>query len=138
MASLRVALGHRFRVTALVGSASLLAAAPAAYAAARVAGKAEILAAFDIVPFLLAAYAVKILSDFMSTALAAAEKDVHYALFNIAGLGLGVTGCLLAIPVLGIRGAALAALVSSLILLVLRLASWRRMEAQASGAQVPA
>ncbi len=138
MASLRVALGHRFRVTALVGSASLLAAAPAAYAAARVAGKAEILAAFDIVPFLLAAYAVKILSDFMSAALAAAEKDVHYALFNIAGLGLGVTGCLLAIPVLGIRGAALAALVSSLILLVLRLTSWRRMEAQTSGAQVPA
>ena len=74
----------------------------------------------------------------LGAALAAAEKDVHYALFNIAGLGLGVTGCLLAIPVLGIRGAALAALVSSLILLVLRLASWRRMEAQTSGAQVPA
>lgn len=135
IAGLRDALGPRFRTTALVGFGALLAAAPATYAAALISGKAEILAAFDIVPLLLAAYAVKMLSDFMSTALAAAERDRHYALFNIAGLGLSVAGCLAAIPVMGLHGAALAALLSSLILLVLRLASWRRMEARALAGQ---
>lgn len=131
IARLRDALRPRLQTTALVGFAALLAAAPATYVAARISGKAEILAAFDIVPLLIAAYAVKMLSDFMSAALAAAEKDGYYALFNIAGLGLGVAGCLAAIPVMGIHGAALAALLSSLTLLVLRLASWRRMEARA-------
>lgn len=135
IAGLREVLGSRFRTTALVGFGALLAAAPATWAAARISGKAEILAAFEIVPLLLAAYAVKMLSDFMSTALAAAERDRHYALFNIIGLVLSVAGCLVAIPVLGIMGAAVAALGSALILLALRIASWKRMEVRALGAK---
>ena len=132
---LRVALRTRFRSTAMLTAVALTAAAPATYAAALVSGKAEIIAAFDVVPVLLAAYGVKMLSDFMSTALAAAEKDVHYALFNMAGLVLTVIGCLVAIPVMGIRGAAVAVLMSAMILLLLRIGSWRRMEALALSGQ---
>ena len=131
IAGLRDALRTRFRSTAILTAISLTAAAPATYAAALVSGKAEIIAAFGVVPVLLAAYGVKMLSDFMSTALAAAEKDMHYAVFNMAGLILTVAGCLVAIPVMGILGAAVAALVSAMILLLLRIASWRRMEAKA-------
>lgn len=130
-AGLRDALRSRFRTTALTAAAALTIAAPATYVAAKISGKAEILAAFDVVPILLAAYGVKMLSDFMSTALAAAEKDVHYALFNMAGLLLTVFGCLVTIPVMGIRGAAVSALGASLTLLALRLFSWRRMERKA-------
>lgn len=132
---LREALGTRFRRTAFLTAGALTAAAPATYFAAFISGKAEIIAAFNIVPVLLAAYGVKMLSDFMSTALAAAEKDMHYALFNMAGLALTVIGCLAFIPALGILGAAVAALASAIILLALRLASWRRMEAGAFASQ---
>ena len=131
IAGLRDALRTRFRSTAILTAICLTAAAPATYAAARVSGKAEIIAAFGVVPVLLAAYGMKMLSDFMSTALAAAEKDMHYAVFNMAGLVLTVAGCLIAIPVMGILGAAVAALVSAIILLFLRIGSWRRMEARA-------
>lgn len=130
-AGLRDALRARFRSTAILTAIALTAAAPATYAAALVSGKAEIIAAFDVVPVLLAAYSVKMMSDFMSTALAAAEKDMHYAVFNVSGLVLTVTGCLVAIPVMGILGAAIAALVSAMIVLLLRIRSWRRMEAEA-------
>ena len=132
---LRDVLRTRFRSTAILTAVGLTAAAPATYAAALVSGKAEIIAAFGVVPVLLAAYGVKMLSDFMSTALAAAEKDMHYALFNMVGLVLTVTGCLVAIPVMGILGAAIAALISAMILLLLRIGSWRRMEAEALSGQ---
>ncbi len=132
---LRDVLRTRFRSTAILTAVGLTAAAPATYAAALVSGKAEIIAAFGVVPVLLAAYGVKMLSDFMSTALAAAEKDMHYALFNMVGLVVTVTGCLVAIPVMGILGAAIAALISAMILLLLRIGSWRRMEAEALSGQ---
>ena len=136
IAGLRVALRTRFRSTAMLTAVALTAAAPATYAAALVSGKSEIIAAFGVVPVLLAAYGVKMLSDFMSTALAAAEKDMHYALFNMAGLFITVAGCLVAIPVMGILGAAVAVLMSAMILLALRIGSWRRMEAQALSEKV--
>ncbi|WP_219894429.1 lipopolysaccharide biosynthesis protein [Aquisediminimonas profunda] len=131
VAGLRDALGTRFRTTALVGLGGLIAAAPATWIAARISGKPEILEAFGLVPLLLAAYAFKLLSDFMNLAFAASERDGHYAVFNIAGLILGVAGCLLAIPLLGIIGAAVAALASALILFGLRYIAWKRMEVRA-------
>ena len=64
----------------------------------------------------------------MNLAFAASERDGQYAVFNIAGLILGVAGCLVAIPLLGIIGAAVAALASALILFGLRYIAWKRME----------
>lgn len=131
VAGLGTALRQRFRITALVTAGALIATGPAAYMAAHISRNSEIMAAVDIVPVLLAAYGVKMMSDFMSTALAAAEKDLHYALFNVLGLLLTVLGCVIAIPVMGIVGAAFSVLIASMILLVIRFASWRRMEAEA-------
>ena len=125
---LRNALRTRFRTTVIVGLVSLLAAAPAAWIAARISGKPEILDAIEIVPLLLAAYAFKLLSDFMNLAFAASERDGQYAVFNIAGLILGIAGCIVAIPLLGIIGAAVAALASAMILFALRYIAWKRME----------
>lgn len=128
IARLRETLRHRLASTAMVGAAVLAASGPAAYAAARFSGKGEIQAAFDIIPILLAAYGVRMLSDLMSVVLAAAERDRDYAIFNMAGLGLSIGGCLILVPILGIRGAALASLSAALVLLMLRLNSWRRFE----------
>jgi O-antigen/teichoic acid export membrane protein len=111
-----------------VGLFSLLAAAPATWIAARISGKPEILDAIEIVPLLLAAYAFKLLSDFINLAFAASERDGHYAVFNIMGLILGIAGCIVAIPLLGIIGAAVAALASAMILFALRYIAWKRME----------
>jgi O-antigen/teichoic acid export membrane protein len=127
---LKVALRPRFRATALAGFGALLATLPVTWAAAHFSGKAAIIAAFPIVPLLIAAYAIKLLSDFMSVALAAAEQDGHYASFNILGLALSAGGCLLAVPLFGLAGAALAALATSGILVALRFLSWRRLEAR--------
>ena len=84
---------------------------------------------------LLAAYAFKLLSDFMNLAFAAAERDGHYAAFNIAGLALGVTGCLVAIPHLGIIGAAFAMLLASASLFAARFIAWKRLQSYAPAAR---
>lgn len=126
--SLRATLRHRLGSTALVGALVLAAAGPATYLAARLTGKAEIVQAFHIVPLLLAAFGAKMLSDLLSVVLAAAERDLDYAVFNMTGLALSLFGCLAAVPAFGIGGAAMAALASNLALLFLRYSNWRRLE----------
>ncbi len=132
---LQLALRDRFRTTVVVGLGGLLAAGPATWIAAHISGQKEILAGLDIVPLLLAAYAFKLLSDFMNLAFAAAERDGHYAAFNIAGLALGVTGCLVAIPHLGIMGAAFAMLLASASLFAGRFIAWKRLQSHAPAAR---
>lgn len=124
--SLHAMLRSRTRSALLLSVVALAAAGPAAFLVAKVTHKDQIMAAFAIMPILLTAYVFKVASEMLSCALAAAEQDRSYALFNVLGLVMTVVACLALIPLLGLIGVACANLLASAGLVALRWRSWSR------------
>lgn len=120
-AALAQILWPRLRATILIAAVALIAAAPALWLVTKFANKPQLDAAFDIVPILLLAYGVKVASEFFSVSLAAAEQDMNYVVYNVANLVLTAAIGVVAIPLMGFRGAAVAILVASVCILVARL-----------------
>jgi O-antigen/teichoic acid export membrane protein len=126
---LHAAIGPRLKQTLMISVAAFACALPLTWGLVRFTGKPELLANFAILPVVILAYTAKIVSDFMSAVIAAAEQDNHYAIFNIAGLAATSAFCALGILMFGLIGAALGLLVSAGLIGALRLASWRRLRA---------
>jgi O-antigen/teichoic acid export membrane protein len=113
--------------TVLNVSVFSLLAIPAIWFLVHLTGKAELAAGFDITLILLAAFGLKIVSDFYGALFAAVERDRRYVFYNIvmlvAGLACGVT---LVIP-FGYRGAAVAMLLATAIVLAFKVRSWHSL-----------
>lgn len=124
---LRDAMISKLKATIAISGAALMASGPALWLIMRFTGKVELAQTFDVVPLLLLAYEIKIVSDLLSVGLAAAERDLNYAVINIAGLLLTAAFGFLLVPLLGFRGAAFALLFASSIIVVARFASLRGM-----------
>ena len=119
-------LRKRLRSTVIFTGLGLAAAGPATYIAARLTEKQELLDAMGVLPILLVAYLFRIISDFLSSAIAMSDQDNAFAAFNILGLGLTVLACVALTPLLGLYGAAIGNLVVSVGMVVLRWLNWRR------------
>lgn len=126
VAGLVATMRPRLRTTLALTIAALASAGPATWLVAHLTHKPQLIATLGVLPILLLAYVFKILSEFLSGALAAAEQDRSYALFNILGLVFTAAACVALIPPLGLYGVALANLIASTLLVALRLRSWKR------------
>lgn len=119
-ALLRDTMAAKLKATIVISGAALLASAPALWLVMRFTGKVELAQTFDIVPVLLLAYEIKIVSDLLSVTLAAAERDMNYAVINIAGLVLTAAFDFVLIPIMGFRGAAYALLFATSLIVAAR------------------
>lgn len=118
---------RKVATTLAFGALALAAAWPAAWLVVRLVRNADLAAHIALLPILLLAYLIKLGSELVSTALAAAQADGHYALFNLLSLAAMVVLSVILIPPLGLLGVAVAFLGSSLLVAGLRLRTWRRM-----------
>ena len=129
LGGLRIAVRSRLQQTVGLTFVMLGLAMPATWVVARLIHKPQLLANVGLVPIIVAAYAVKLASELMSSVIAAAERDNQYAIFNVVGLVLTVGLCALGTRVAGLIGTACGLLVASCLLTGLRLIAWQRLYA---------
>lgn len=115
----------RLRTTFIISAIALITSWPALWVVVWFTNKPDLTLAFDMVPILLLTFGIKVISEFFSVALAAAEQDFNYAMFNIASLGITVLLAFTLIPLMGFRGAALAVLIASIAIAAARILNLR-------------
>ena len=126
---LHAAIGGRMRQTIGLTLLMLGLAMPATWAVALLVHKPQLLANVGLIPIIAAAYAVKILSEFMSAVLAAAGQDNQYAAFHIVELILTVGLCALGTLAGGLLGTACGLFAACCLVAGLRFVGWRRLRA---------
>ncbi|NPD16350.1 hypothetical protein HOY34_14215 [Xinfangfangia sp. D13-10-4-6] len=120
----------RLRKTVLITLAAYLCSLPMIWLVMRITDNAELASWIGLCPILLLGFAMKVVGDLFSSALAAAEQDRRYAALNILNLCLVAGLTLILVPLTGLWGAAVAMVLASAIVLAARAASLARLQDQ--------